>query len=217
MQSGKISEIFRSFDGEHNRFGIGAPSIFIRFYGCSCDCSYCDTRQVSFKEYTVDEVFKDIGRLKANTVKKLTITGGEPLEQPKFFLELTDFLSSQRYSMTVETNGKHPRTPYDPNISFVMDWKMPSSGCYDENDLTNILTLEDEDSVKFVIDDQKDFETAVHCAGYLLNHEFTAEQIVFSPTYSADHNKAKILSNQMISHNLPYRISYQMHKIIHIK
>jgi len=103
---GTINEIFYSLQGEVP--GLGEPSIFIRFTGCSMGCSWCDSK------YAFDEGKKMSSAQVADEVKRLSnlhntnnviITGGEPTEQLEFLNELVEY-SLTNYNVSLETNGQ---------------------------------------------------------------------------------------------------------------
>lgn len=124
---GKINEIFESIQGEGIYFG--EKQIFVRFYGCNMDCSYCDTVQESFSEYEPNEVLDKIKSYK-NSVNSIAFTGGEPLQQKDFLKEVLQLTSKHGYKNYLETNGSLPDALMDV-IDYVdvvaMDMKLPSS------------------------------------------------------------------------------------------
>ena len=121
--SGFVSEVFVSIQGEG--LYVGLLQLFIRTAGCSLRCGYCDTSKS--QERTKKCVIIETGRLLDNpvdsqmladaveqivgrtrTIHSISITGGEPLEQPDFlesFLKLTRRFGKPHY---LETNGLHP-------------------------------------------------------------------------------------------------------------
>ena len=108
MLKANVNEIFYSIQGE----GInkGTPSIFVRFNSCNLKCVYCDSKYAlknSYKTYTVNELYNTI--LTINNLNKMNIvfTGGEPLLQQHFIVELINKLekSNKIYTYEVETNG----------------------------------------------------------------------------------------------------------------
>ena len=95
----KIKEIFQSIQGEG--LSVGEKQLFIRFAGCNLNCAYCDTdfSVENSKEYTKDELLKEVEKYDAKT---LSLTGGEPLLHADFLLE---FLPSANKNIYLETNG----------------------------------------------------------------------------------------------------------------
>ena len=124
-EKGFVREIFGSFQGEGPY--IGERHIFIRFYCCSLDCAYCDTKEARIKgaEAFIEE---EAGKfavvdnpLSAAAVARaaldlepfpgysqaVCITGGEPLEQPGFLAAVLRELGG-RLRVILETNGTLP-------------------------------------------------------------------------------------------------------------
>jgi len=146
MAAGYLSEIFLSFQGEGSQ--AGRRQLFVRLGGCHLRCRYCDTpdaleRVAGFQVFgqdgiralpnpaSVESVMAEIGRLLARepAVDGTAITGGEPLLQPDFLLELLAAPGIPRPRM-LETSGTMPealRTVL-PQIDLVsMDIKLPSN------------------------------------------------------------------------------------------
>lgn len=93
---------------------VDGPGIrFILFMqGCSLRCKFCHNRDTwnckDGKEYSVDEIFNKIIRYKNYfTVSNggVTISGGEPLLQPDFVIELIKKLKSAGISTAIDTSG----------------------------------------------------------------------------------------------------------------
>lgn len=126
MKSAKISEIFKSAQGEGPYTGV--EQLFVRFFGCSLGCAYCDTPQNSFELYSVDQLRNVV--LTQVPYHSLSLTGGEPLVHADFlkeFLEQTRDLSAQVY---LETNGIFAsalKKIIDDVDIVAMDFKLPSS------------------------------------------------------------------------------------------
>ncbi|WP_175265703.1 7-carboxy-7-deazaguanine synthase QueE [Methanothrix thermoacetophila] len=120
---GYIGEIFTSLQGEGPL--LGRRQIFVRLSGCSLRCSYCDTRKYLkrtemcrieaspgsrvFVEIrnpiTVDKTIECVKLHAAPGIHSVSITGGEPLEQPKFTETLAEDLKSLGMRVYLETNG----------------------------------------------------------------------------------------------------------------
>ena len=119
-----IKEIFQSVQGEGPYMGVN--QLFIRFSKCNLNCSYCDTDFKSdLKEYNSIELLNEIKKYK--NIHSVSLTGGEPLTEIDFLLELLPLLDNKIY---LETNG----TLYDNLLKIIdytdivsMDIKLPSS------------------------------------------------------------------------------------------
>jgi len=128
MKKAKISEIFRSVQGEG--LYVGVPQIFIRFYGCNIPCVYCDTNFNSFETFTKDTLLDKVLEFQ-EPYHSISITGGEPLLQSEFLKEfLPDYKKSCQRQVYLETNGIL-NEELKRIIEFVdiisMDFKLPSS------------------------------------------------------------------------------------------
>lgn len=170
-----VNEIFLSIDGEVNGFdGQGQPTVFVRLQGCSAGCDYCDTPNARDPEKGVKmNVGEVAGFIKKIGTRKVTITGGEPLEQPD---ELYNLLCELPFDVTIETNGMqkllHTRRFFlCPQIRYVMDVKLMSSKIM--NSSTAFTTAREQmiwynrpllipglDWIKFVICSLDDFHEA---------------------------------------------------------
>ncbi|HMA76654.1 MAG TPA: 7-carboxy-7-deazaguanine synthase QueE [Candidatus Krumholzibacteriaceae bacterium] len=120
--TGYISEIFRSIQGEGEY--VGVMQVFMRMAGCSRHCAYCDT-QNDLEENSAccfyeaggtsrlsnpilpETAFSLVSRLLADSanVHSLSITGGEPLEQPAFLTEFLEIFRTGSLPVYLETNG----------------------------------------------------------------------------------------------------------------
>ena len=132
----KISEIFRSIQGEGKY--IGVPQVFVRFAECNLNCRYCDTRHVSssavlddvdFKEMDVDCVLSSVNELGAGC-HSVSLTGGEPLLQEAFLTALLPRLRDAGFKNYLETNGilwKSLIGVIEYGSVFAMVVKLPSS------------------------------------------------------------------------------------------
>jgi 7-carboxy-7-deazaguanine synthase len=141
MLEAPIVEVFRSWEGE-GEF-IGTPTIFIRLAGCTVGCKECDSKQTwdtfDFPKQTIHKVVDMVNELrKPFFIPRISITGGEPLLNETFVLELCWSLMTwdNRTILNLETSGtlfpdsifsnKDKLTDSFDTIS--MDIKTPSSG-----------------------------------------------------------------------------------------
>ena len=129
MTSAKISEIFKSTQGEGPY--TGTQQVFVRFYGCNLRCSFCDTKRESFKEYDTNELGSEISLYR--DFHSISLTGGEPLCQADFISEFLRKIKDTGHKIYLETNGTQPQEllkVIDHIAIVAMDFKLPSStGC----------------------------------------------------------------------------------------
>ena len=102
-------ESFGTVDGPGIRFVL-----FLQ--GCHLECKYChnrDTWDINGGEYkSLDDIFDKIMRYKNYIYPNggVTVTGGEPLLQVKFLIELFEKLKEQRIHTCIDTSGMVPLT-----------------------------------------------------------------------------------------------------------
>ncbi len=157
-----VVEKFVSINGEGTR--AGELSAFIRFKGCNLCCSYCDTKwanrpDAESEQYTADEL---CDWAKGTGIRNVTLTGGEPLLQNELFV-LTDLLIQNGMSVEIETNGSvsvKELSQRECRPVFTIDYKLPSSGMEENNDVSNFSLLCEKDTVKFVSGSMNDLERA---------------------------------------------------------
>lgn len=96
---------------------VDGPGIrFVIFMqGCPLKCQYCHNRDTwefeNGQNYTIDEIYKKILRSKPYFEASnggVTISGGEPLMQAPFILELFKKLKKQNIHTTIDTAGSIP-------------------------------------------------------------------------------------------------------------
>lgn len=119
---GNIAEVFASIQGEG--IYVGVLQVFVRAAGCSRRCVYCDTPRTrgmvarcvlqcdGEKRYTDNPVdaaviVSFVRSLAAAHpgIHSVSITGGEPLEQPDFLAGLLPPLRAAGLPIYLETNG----------------------------------------------------------------------------------------------------------------
>lgn len=216
MNKLSVYSIFKSIDGECNDYGQGALTIFIRLAGCNLRCQYpCDTPNslsvFSGKPMSIDEIIDQVRQLR---IKKVTITGGEPLTQLSQLARLCNQLSIMGYLISIETNGSISPEPImkSCNVNFIMDYKLPSSGEEEKMAFSNFEILQETDFVKFVILDGYDFERAVQVRQLLIDAGCQAK-FTFSPVHGRLEPKKLIqwLYEAMVPMAI---INVQLHKIL---
>ena len=98
-------ESFGTVDGPGIRYVI-----FLQ--GCNLQCKYChnrDTWEINGGEYkSLDEIFEKIKNYKTYIIPSgggVTVTGGEPLIQVKFIIELFKKLKEEGINTCIDTSG----------------------------------------------------------------------------------------------------------------
>ena len=127
MIKARISEVFDSVQGEG--LYLGEKQIFVRFFNCNLNCSYCDTKLDRFMEYEPRELFEEI-KLYRNKYHSVSFTGGEPLLYKDFLKEILKLTSKHGHKHYLETNGTlfNELEELIEHIDIVaMDLKFPSS------------------------------------------------------------------------------------------
>ena len=154
----KVSEIFKSIEGEGLRTGL--PAVFIRLHGCNLRCSYCDSMYAvegsDYKQMSVAQILDAVKEFSGIT--HVTLTGGEPLIHQDVE-DLLSLLSSNGYQVNIETNGTVPRKWHFPGLFYTMDWKCKSSGMSAKMKMENLETLGANDVLKFVVGTTEDLAT----------------------------------------------------------
>ncbi len=142
---GYVHEVFRSIQGEGPY--VGVLQAFVRFSGCSTRCRYCDSDDarlrvaecaVSGVEGTerlpnpvrIEDLFSVVRALSdAPGFHSMSVTGGEPLEQPEFLAGLLKRCRRDGIPVYLETNGLHEEAARGVAelVDYVsLDLKLPS-------------------------------------------------------------------------------------------
>jgi 7-carboxy-7-deazaguanine synthase len=139
------------------------------------------------------------------------ITGGEPLlqaETPDLVLELL----ARGYEVLLETNGSQDISAVDNRCMKIVDFKTPSSGMSEKNDLENMGRLSDGDEVKFVIGNRSDYEFARKLIRETRIDRPARYPIHFSPVFGQQ--DPKTLAGWILGDRLRVRLQVQLHKIL---
>lgn len=160
----KIAEKFVSINGEGTK--AGQLAVFIRLCGCNLNCSYCDTKWANEKDvpFTLMTEEELSSYVEETGVKNITLTGGEPLldkDGEDVKLLLSRLSKVKDVFIEIETNGSIAIEQFKDiaeNISFTMDYKLPSSNMEDLMCLENFNYLRSKDTVKFVAGSENDLK-----------------------------------------------------------
>ena len=177
----ELSEVFFSIQGEGP--DIGLPTVFVRTARCNLQCNWCDTKYSweAGEERPVKKVLKEV---LAYGIKRVCISGGEPLLQGEEVSKLVEGLEKKGVLVLIETNGSIDLdvVKRGPGTRFALDLKCPSSGMQDRNLFTNVTKLREDDVLKFVIAHQEDYLFARK----MLERNQPGCEVVFQPVGGLD-------------------------------
>jgi 7-carboxy-7-deazaguanine synthase len=202
----KITEIFRSLQGEADTAGI--PTVFVRLTGCPLRCQYCDTAYAFHggEWATLEEVLRTV---RDHDTRHVCVTGGEPLAQ-KSCLALLASLCDAGLRVSLETSGAMSLSGVDPRVVLVVDVKTPGSGEESRNLYAQLLHLTPKDLVKFVICSREDYEWS---RAKLAELQLAARcTVLFSPSH--EQLPAGQLADWLLADHLPVRFQIQLHKYL---
>ncbi|MEN6512021.1 MAG: radical SAM protein [Chloroherpetonaceae bacterium] len=205
-----ISEIFYSIQGEGTRAGL--PCVFVRLQGCNLRCIWCDTpyaldiKQIE-EEITFQKILQQIQFFNCNFIE---FTGGEPLMQPKS-IELMNYLSENNYTVAIETGGSLLIDKLNSQIIKILDIKCPGSNMSKFNKFENFKFLNKKDEIKFVLNDQQDFDWAMEVVS-AHNLFDIVDNVLFSPVFGK--LESIDLAQWILESHLPIRLQLQIHKFI---
>jgi len=202
----KITEIFRSLQGEADTVGI--PTVFVRLTGCPLRCQYCDTAY-AFHGGEWWEIEAIVHRVLELDARYVCVTGGEPLAQPNC-LPLLRGLCDAGLRVSLETSGAMSLEGVDARVVRVVDVKTPGSGEEGRNRYVELERLEPKDLVKFVVCDRKDYEWSRDKLTEL--GLATRCMVLFSPSY--EQLPARELADWILEDHLPVRFQIQLHKYL---
>ena len=212
----KVSEIFKSIEGEGLRTGQAA--VFVRLHGCNLRCAYCDSMYAvegdDFKQMSADEVLMAVESYRTESgVKCVTLTGGEPLIHEGVG-ELLSKFSDAGFEVNVETNGTVPCKWRLPGLFYTMDWKCKSSGMSAKMKIQNMQTLCENDVLKFVVGNIEDLQEAESVVAQLLPERMP--HIYISPVFGSIPNEQIVewMVNSKIMTENNARFQVQLHKVV---
>ena len=215
----KINNIFKSISGEVNGLMQGRLTTFVRLQGCNLNCSYCDTPESINRLHapiniSIIEIADRIRTIPC--FSHVCFTGGEPLLQLNALKELIAVLYTLGFNISVETNGSiNPfglTGRWQTVDSWVVDYKLKSSGYYNHMDEHIHIHLIETDFVKFVIGDHEDLELAMR-----IQKDLVARGCKANFAYSPMHHKfsPKELFNNLVANGIEDAIiNVQMHKYL---
>ena len=209
----KVIECFTSIDGEINAFHQGYITRFIRLFGCNLACPYCDTKYAMGENLNItvtpDFVWKSV---RDAGVKKVTITGGEPLLQEKEVGNLIEVLYHQGIYTSIETNGTIDiaSLKWEAMVnSWIIDCKGPSSNAEGSTVWGNLENSSSLDWIKHIISGHEDYVYARKVV-----RKYPKKNHAFSPI----NMKIEPLIEAMIKDRLSkVLVNVQIHKLLNVK
>lgn len=201
----KITEIFFSIQGEASF--AGWPTVFVRLTGCPLRCQYCDTAYAftGGEWKTIEEI---VGEVRRHSARHVCVTGGEPLAQ-RACSNLLTALCDIGLGVSLETSGAMDIGAVDPRVHRIVDIKTPGSTEAEKNRWENLERLTENDALKLVICDRKDYEWA---RDWVFQYPDLPCTVFFSPSYSE--LSAADLAGWILEDALPVRLQLQVHKLI---
>lgn len=142
-------------------------------------------------------------------VRRVTVTGGEPLQQANAYSLLT-LLCDSGYLVSLETGGSYSIAPVDQRVTIVLDIKTPGSGEQQSGCRDNWQHLKPSDQIKFVITSRQDYEWAKA----LLQQEplLQDKELLFSAAIPL--LEPRLLAEWIVQDRLPVRFQLQLHKVL---
>lgn len=209
-----VVEKFVSINGEGQH--AGELAVFIRLRGCNLNCSYCDTRWACTSDAAAEDMTEEeiINYIKSTGVKRVTLTGGEPLMAEDIMVLLQALSNQPELKIEIETNGSiHIKdfAAINNPPAFTLDYKLKGSGMEDKMLTDNFKFLTAKDTLKFVCSDVSELERVCEIVDrYRISDKCTA---LISPVFGRIEPADMV--DYMISHNRnDIRLQLQLHKFI---
>jgi 7-carboxy-7-deazaguanine synthase len=219
-----INSIYRATEGEGVH--IGTPQIFVRYQGCHIGCVNCDSKETwDFDlDYTMslDDVMEKVEVLSQNVIKRVSITGGDPLHPshvPSLIL-LVKELKERGYFINVEAAGTRIVKEVFDIVDFISyDIKTPSTKVRTSKELLGRFIAEygHKAQIKAVVEDKKDFESVYDAYHSVQDRGQTVWSL--TPCFIPDEVFPMNRFQQVIKLNedfgLPFRVIGQQHKWVY--
>jgi 7-carboxy-7-deazaguanine synthase len=150
----RVSHIYRGFI----EYGpdAGRPAIFVRTAGSELHCSLDGNSQPTLEGGTRMNVQEVFSRLKPSAIRRLVISGEEPLlyEDTKDLAQLLLDIGREVY---IETCLTVDLEALPGSVAKIIDIKCPSYGSCYQVDWYNGNFINSKDSIRFVLADRNDY------------------------------------------------------------
>lgn len=221
-----INSIYRATEGEGIHIGI--PQIFVRFQGCHVGCVNCDTKETwdfdpAFTT-TIDDVMEKVETLSQGIIKRVSITGGDPLHPPHIpsLLVLISELKKRGYWINIEAAGTRIVKEVFDQVDFVSyDFKTPSTTVKTSKEilLKFIQEYGHKAQIKAVVADKKDFEATYDAFHFVKGAGISQVPWCLTPCYEPGEQFPMNRFQQVVQLNesfgLPFRVIGQQHKWVY--
>jgi 7-carboxy-7-deazaguanine synthase len=221
-----INSIYRATEGEGIHIGI--PQIFVRFQGCHVGCVNCDTKETwEFNPAyttTIDEVMEKIEVLSQDLIKRISITGGDPLHPSHIpsLIELIQELKQRNYFLNIEAAGTRVVKEVFDLVDFISyDFKTPSTTVKTSRELLFrfIENYGHKSQIKAVISDKKDFEATYEAYHVVKKAGVPIPPWCLTPCYVPQEpfpmERFQLVVKLNESFGLPFRVIGQQHKWVY--
>lgn len=221
-----INSIYRATEGEG--IHIGTPQIFVRFQGCHIGCVNCDSKETwDFDpSYTIslDEVMEKVEVLSQDVIKRVSITGGDPLHPSHIpsLLELVKELKARNYFINIEAAGTRVVKEIFDLVDFISyDIKTPSTEVRTSKDLLLRFVKEygTKAQIKAVVADKRDFESVFDAYHFVQNNGAPLSPWCLTPCYEPGEafpmNRFQQVVRLNESFGMPFRVIGQQHKWVY--
>jgi len=213
-----VNEVFTSIQGEGA--STGRPTTFLRTMGCHLRCGWCDTTY-SFHEGSWMAWDDLIARIEAPGIRRLCLTGGEPLLQRDAWPLVRDLLA-KGWEISIETSGSivcaeasQIAAAMGPEararLCLSMDVKCPGSGEERSWKEANLAHLGPSDQLKFIIADAADYEWA---RDWVRAHSPLPCDAWFHPVGGTNGATLRTIAERMLEDRLDVRLGVQLHKLV---
>lgn len=146
---------------------VDGPGIrFVIFMqGCHLKCKYCQNRDTwdinGGTEYTVEEIYNKVMRYKNYIIPNggVTISGGEPLLQTEFLIELFKMLKKEKINTCIDTSGNVALTDKIKELIELTDLFLLDIKCINDNvckDLTGVSNKNELEFAKYLSEKGKE-------------------------------------------------------------